>query len=87
MAYHAPRPSQSLQDEPEDEDIEAARAAVTAADEAYQRAPRRADRRRARACTKRSCARPKPRVKQAQAAYDQVSWNPLIAAFARKYAT
>ena len=68
-----------LQDEPEDEDIEAARAAVTAADEAYQRAlagPTAEELRMAEAQLRQAEAA----VKQAQAAYDQVSWNPLIAA-------
>ncbi len=68
-----------LQDEPEDEDIEAARASVTAAEEAYQRAlagPTAEELRMAEAQLRQAEAA----VKQAQAAYDQVSWNPLIAA-------
>ncbi len=68
-----------LQDEPDEEDIEAARAAVTAADEAYQRAlagPTAEELRMAEAQLRQAEAA----VKQAQAAYDQVSWNPLIAA-------
>ena len=68
-----------VQQEPEDEDMEAARAAVTAAGEAYQRAldgPTDEDLRMAEAQLRQAEAA----VKRAQAAYDQVSWNPLIAA-------
>lgn len=68
-----------IQQEPEDADMEAARAAVTAADEAYQRAlegPTPEDLRMAEAQLRQAEAV----VKRAQAAYDQVSWNPLIAA-------
>lgn len=68
-----------LQLEPEDEDLEAARSAVTAADEAYQRAlagPTAEELKMAEAQLRQAQAA----VKRAQAAYDQVSWNPLIAA-------
>ena len=68
-----------LREGAEDRDIEAARAAVTAADEAYKRAlegPTQDDLTMAEAQLRQAQAA----VKMAQAAYDQVSWNPLIAA-------
>ncbi len=68
-----------VQLEPEDEDLEASRAAVTAADEGYQRAlqgPTTQDLTMAEAQLRQAEAA----VKRAQAAFDQVSWNPLIAA-------
>lgn len=63
----------------DEKDIEAARAAVTAADEAYKRAldgPTAEDLTMAEAQLRQAEAA----VERAQAAYDQVSWNPLIAA-------
>lgn len=68
-----------LLDGPDEEDIEAARAAVAAADEGYKRAlegPTAEDLTMAEAQLRQAEAA----VKRAQAAYDQVSWNPLIAA-------
>jgi multidrug resistance efflux pump len=68
-----------LLDGAKEQDIEAARAAVTAADEAYKRAlegPTEEDLIMAEAQLRQAEAA----VKRAQAAYDQVSWNPLIAA-------
>lgn len=65
--------------EADEADIEAARAAVAAADAAYQRAlegPTVEDRTVAEANLRQAEAA----VERAQAAYDQVSWNPLIAA-------
>lgn len=68
-----------LTDGADERDIEAARAAVTAANEAYKRAlegPTAEDLTMAESQLRQAEAA----VKQAQAAYDQVSWNPLIAA-------
>ncbi len=65
--------------EPKDADLEAARAGVAAADAAYKRAlegPTAEDLAMAEAQLRQAEAR----VKQAQAAYDNVAWNPLIAA-------
>ena len=62
-----------------DADIEAARAEVAAADAAYQRAlqgPTAEDLTMAQA----QLFRAEAAVRRAQAAYDQVSWNPMIAA-------
>ena len=59
----------------DEEDIEAARAAVTAADEGYKRAlegPTAEDLIMAEAQLRQAEAA----VKRAQAAFDQVSWNP-----------
>ncbi len=68
-----------LQDGADESDIEAARAGVTAASQGYQRAldgPTQEDLTMAEAQLRQSEAA----VKQAQAAYDQVSWNPNISA-------
>jgi multidrug resistance efflux pump len=64
---------------PEEQDIEAARAGVAAADAAYKRAvegPTQEDLTMAESQLRQSEAA----VRRAQAAYDQVAWNPLIAA-------
>ena len=68
-----------LLDEADEEDIDAARAAVAAADEGYKRAlegPTAEDLIMAEAQLRQAEAA----RDRAQAAYDQVSWNPLIAA-------
>lgn len=68
-----------IQVEANAEDIEAARAVVAAADAAYKRAlegPTTEDLTMAEAQLRQAEAA----VTRAQAAYDQVSWNPLIAA-------
>jgi multidrug resistance efflux pump len=67
-----------LQVAPHESDIEAARAAVAAADAAYKRllegpSPQ------AIALAESRLRQAETAVKLAQAAYDQVSWNPLIA--------
>lgn len=67
-----------LQTDPKEEDLEAARAAIAAAEAAYQRAldgPTAEDLRAAEAQLRQAEAA----VKTAQAAYDQVSWSPMIA--------
>lgn len=64
---------------PNEADIEAARAAVAAADAAYKRAlegPTAEDITMAQAQLRQAEAA----VRRAQAAYDQVAWNPLVAA-------
>lgn len=68
-----------LLDEPDEEDVDAARASVAAADEGYKRAlegPTAEDMIMAEAQLRQAEAA----LRRAQAAYDQVSWNPLIAA-------
>lgn len=68
-----------LQVQASDSDIEAARAGVAAAEAAYQRAldgPTQEDLTMAQS----QLFQAEAAVRRAQAAYDQVSWNPLIAA-------
>jgi multidrug efflux pump subunit AcrA (membrane-fusion protein) len=68
-----------LQIEPSESDIEAARAGVAAAEAGYQRAldgPTEEDLTMAQSQLYQAEAA----VRRAQAAYDQVSWNPMIAA-------